>query len=114
MLKVLLLKIGTELGEWGIEHKYDRVIICGKKLYAFRKRGKLKRDEKRWKIASKGVRLKEKDLIRIAAGRVVLYKSKAPTFSVAKSEPTFMSRKIKATAGDSRYIPRRFDPHYVD
>ena len=108
------VKIGTELGEWGIEHKYDRVIICGKKLYAFRKRGKLKRGEKRWKLASKGVRLKEKDLIRIAAGRVVVYKSKAPTFSVAKSEPTFMSRKIKATAGDSRHIPRRFDPLYVD
>ena len=106
--------LGDELGEWKIEAKYNRVIICGKKLYAFRKRGNLKGDDKRWKLASKGARLNEKEIIRVAAGKTVIYRSDVPTFSVAKSEPTFMSREIKATAGDSRHIPRRFDPHYVD
>ncbi len=103
------VKISEKLGDWGIEHYYNRVIVCGKKLYAMRKAGKLSKDESRWKVASKGARLNAEDLIKIAAGKTVTYRSIAPTFSVAKSKPTFLSRDIKATVADSRYIPRRFD-----
>ena len=100
--------LGAQIGEWEIEYHYDRVIICGKKLYAFRS------PDGHWKVASKGARLNHKDLIRIGAGKTVLYKSEAPTFSVSKSEPTFINREIKATAGDSRIVPRKYDPLYSE
>jgi hypothetical protein len=106
------VRISDKLGDWGIEHYYNRVIVCGKKLYAMRKKGRLAENEKRWKIASKGARLTAEQIIRVAAGKPVTYRNIAPTFSVAKSEPTFLAREIKATAGDSRIIPRRFDPLY--
>ena len=106
------VKLGSELGQWEIEHKYDRVIVCGKKLYAFHTRGEPMRKKSAWKVASKGARLEFKDIIRVAAGKPVTWKSIAPTFSVAKSEPSFISRDIKATAGDSRIVPRRYDPKY--
>ena len=108
------IKIGNELGEWGIENEYDRVIMCGKKLYAFHKRGQSLKNPKSWKTASKGVRLNHDDIIRVAAGKTVNYRSLAPTFSVAKSDPTFISRDIKLTAGDSRVVPRRYDPMFQD
>jgi len=106
--------LSSELGDWGIEYKYNRVIVCGKKLYAFRKVGRLADDEKRWKIASKGARLNEKDLIKIAAGKTITFRSNVPTFSIAKSQPTFMERNIVSTAGDSRIVPRRFDPMFAE
>jgi len=106
--------LGSELGEWEIEHEYDRVVVCGKKLYAFHTRGEPMQKTAAWKVASKGARLEYKDVIRVAAGKPVTWKSIAPTFSVAKSEPSFISRDIKATAGDSRYVPRRFDPMFID
>ncbi len=106
--------ISNELGDWAIEHKYNRVIVCGKKLYAFRKKGKLKENEKRWKVASKGARLTSDDLIKIADGKMVTFRSEAPTFSVAKSKPTFIERNIIATAADSRIVPRRFDPMFAE
>jgi hypothetical protein len=105
--------IGTQLGEWEIEYKYDRVIICGKKLYAFHHREKKMNDKASWKIASKGARLNYADLIKVASGQVVTFRNMAPTFSVSKVAPTFISRDIKATAGDSRVVPRKFDPKYV-
>ncbi len=70
--------------------------------------------ESAWKIASKGSRLTFKQIIKVAAGERVFWKSIAPTFSVAKSEPTFIGREIKSTAGDSRHVPRKYDPKYAD
>lgn len=106
--------LGSELGEWEIEHEYDRVAICGKKLYAFHTRGEKMNKKSSWKIASKGSRLEFADILKVAAGETVNWKSIAPTFSVAKSEPSFISREIKETAGDSRIVPRRYDPKYQD
>lgn len=121
--------IGSELGQWEIEHEYDRCVIGGKKLYGFHKskesyaaeiakwrkkppeaRGKR---PKRWKIASKGARLESRQLIDIAAGKRVIFKNEAPTFSASKSQPTFITRELKMTAQDVRHVPRRFDPKYV-
>jgi DNA polymerase elongation subunit (family B) len=104
--------IGSELGEWEIEHHYDRVAICGKKLYAFHERGEKMKDAAAWKIARKGSRLEFADILKVANGQTVNWRSIAPSFSVAKSEPQFIRRDIKATAGDSRHVPRRYDPKY--
>ena len=74
--------------------------------------GKNCRDASHWKLASKGARLTYADLIEIASGKAVQYNSIAPTFSMAKSKPTFISREIKITASDIRFVPKRFDPKY--
>lgn len=106
--------LGPELGEWEIENEYDRVIICGKKLYAMHKRGQPFNSEKSWKLASKGARLNFRDLIKIAAGETVHFENIAPTFSATKKKPTFVERDIKATAQDIRFVPRRFDPMFKE
>lgn len=106
--------LSSELGDWGIEYEYDRVAICGKKLYAMHVKGKPDNSKNAWKIASKGARLTYKELIRIAAGKIVKYKNIVPTFSMSKENPTFVERDIKATASDVRIVPRRFDPMFVN
>jgi len=105
-------QLGTELGKWEIEHHYDRVIMAGKKLYGFHYAGEKMNDSDAWKIASKGARLTFEDLIKVGNGEPVKFRSKAPTFSVAKSEPTFINRLIKGTAADSRIVPLDYDPQF--
>ena len=105
-------ELGSELGQWEIEYEYDRVIMGGKKLYAFHHRGQSMTDAAAWKLASKGARLTHEDLIKIAAGKTVTYRSIAPTFSVAKSQPSFINRDIKQTAEDSRIVPPEHDPMF--
>lgn len=108
------ITLSKELGDWDLEYNYDRVIVCGKKLYAFHKRGESMDEKKAWKIASKGARLTYEDLIQIAAGQTVQFNNIAPTFSMSKPKPSFVSREIKATASNIRTVPRRFDPKYQD
>jgi hypothetical protein len=105
--------LSKELGDWEIEYEYDRVIICGKKLYAMHKRGTSLDNGDNWKMASKGAKLTHKDMIKIAAGEVVKFDNIAPTFSVNKERPTFISRDIRATARDITTVPERFDPLFV-
>ena len=104
--------LSSKLGDWEVENEYDRVIVAGKKLYAMHKKGKPFNTVKSWKMASKGARLNYKDLIEIASGKTVTFNSMAPTFSVSKSEPTFVDREIRETAQDVRFVPKRFDPLY--
>ena len=104
--------LSKELGDWEIEYEYDRVIICGKKLYAMHKRGEPDNIKASWKMASKGARLDYTDLIKIAAGEKVQFNNIVPTFSMSKEKPTFVSREIKTTAADVRFVPRRYDPKY--
>lgn len=85
------LTFGDKLGEWEKEGEYEKGAICGKKLYAFKEKGK-----NVYKIASKGVKLSHKDIFAIANGKEVLYKNSAPTFSL-KKETVFLERKIKLT-----------------
>jgi hypothetical protein len=108
------VSLSKELGDWEIEYKYDRVIICGKKLYAMHHAGEPLNEKASWKLASKGARLEFSDLIKIASGEKVNYNNIVPTFSMNKSKPTFVSRQIKGTASDIRFIPRRYDPKYDD
>lgn len=99
--------LGKELGQWEIEGHYDRVIIMGKKLYAFHDR------QDGWKVRSKGTRLKPKDLIRLANGMEVTYHPEAPTFSQHSTGPIFIPRRVRRTAKDMTIVPPGLDPQNV-
>lgn len=104
------LTLGDGLGEWKLEAELDRVIVCGKKLYAMHKIGVP--ESRAWKLASKGARLKPADMIKIATGATVVYKSDVPTYSVHRKAPVFIDRAIKMTAADASRIPPEFDPQH--
>lgn len=104
------ISYGPELGQWEVEYKYDRIVIAGRKLYAFHKRGAKMNDESAWKLASKGARLNFKEIIRAAHGEAVTFNNMVPTFSVSKKDPTFVTRIITATADDITRVPRDDDP----
>lgn len=92
------LRLGTDLGEWKLEavSKKDGLHIAGKKLYAMEIADDPK--GKKWKFASKGVRLKPEQIVRVAKGEKIVSKLDAPTFSiftsqsVAGSERDFVER----------------------
>jgi hypothetical protein len=85
--------IGQGLGQWELKAKTGgkkRVVIAGKKLYAF------ETGENQWMTASKGVQLSADEIIEVARGKTVVWKNDAPTFSLSRptSNPVFMERKI--------------------
>ena len=89
------LDTGKELGKWKHEGEFDCAGIAGKKMYIFR--GKPNRSGKReYKTASKGVRLSNAQLWKLAGGTPVIYSPESPTFSVHHA-PRFVSRKITLT-----------------
>ena len=93
------IKIGVELGEWKNEGNFDKAGIGGKKLYIFR--GSDGKGNATYKTASKGARLTNAELWRIARGGEVLYEREVPTYSVTKPlDPlkSFVKRKIVNTA----------------
>jgi len=104
--------LSSQLGDWEVEHEYDRIAVCGKKLYAMHIAGKSERSKTAWKIASKGARLTFREIIKIASGEKILYNNPVPTFSVSKAKPTFVHREIQATASDIRVVPRGYDPTF--
>jgi len=107
-------KFTKVLGDWDLEFYYNRVVVCGKKMYAYRKAGKLKRNESRWKKASKGAVLTYQQIIKMAKGELVFFNNDAPTFSASKAEPTFVSRELQMTATDITSVPRSIDPLFAD
>lgn len=89
------LDTGNRLGQWKHEGEFDRAGIAGKKMYIFR--GKKKGNKVReYKTASKGVRLTNAQLWKVAGGDVVKFMPENPTFSVHHA-PRFVSRKITLT-----------------
>jgi len=95
--------VGSKLGQWKHEGDFDRAGIAGKKLYIFRgKRGK--NGARSFKIASKGARLTQLQLWRVAAGGEVFYERETPTYSVTKPldwenpKNSFTNRLIVNTA----------------
>lgn len=76
------------LGAWDLEASCIGGGIGGKKLYAFQ------RDDGSYKTASKGVRLTPAELLRVADGEIVEYKSEAPTFSVHTGR-RYIKRNVK-------------------
>lgn len=122
------LQIGKELGNWEVENHYDRLVICGKKTYAFHIEGRPEWDSldktkwidpegkpipKNWKKATKGAALTAQDLIEIANGRLIKFLPMAPTFSVHKANPKFIPREIRMTAADVSRVPQIWDPEFV-
>lgn len=100
------VELGGELGQWEIEGDFDRAAIGGKKLYAFRyceTDPKLNGNGKtrRYKIASKGVRLTAMEIESIARGETVRYVPEAPTYKLGG----FVDKKtgVKTFA---KYVPR--------
>lgn len=89
------LDTGKELGKWKHEGEFDRAGIAGKKMYIFRgkKRGNKERE---YKTASKGVKLTNAQLWKVAGGTPVVYEPENPSFSV-HAPPRFVSRKITLT-----------------
>jgi hypothetical protein len=82
--------LGADLGQWECEAECVRGAIGGKKMYAFEK------TNGKYKIASKGAKLSEKEIFRVASGETVAYKNEAPTFSL-KKPARFVERTIKRT-----------------
>ncbi|AUR81552.1 DNA polymerase type B [Vibrio phage 1.069.O._10N.286.49.F11] len=81
----------TKLGAWDIEGEASFCAIAGKKLYSMvLKDGKTK-------TASKGARLTHDELVEVAQGGEVVWKSDAPTFSISRGI-RFNERKIRKTA----------------
>lgn len=91
------VNIGDALGQWKHEGDFDRAGIAGKKLYIFRGKRNGANGARIHKTASKGVRLSNAELWRVARGGVVEYESMYPTFSIHKA-PGFVKRSITSTA----------------
>lgn len=77
----------TKLGAWKMEGQADSVAIAGKKLYAAFSGGEC------IKLASKGVRLTGKDVVKICKGDTLEWANQAPSFSLSHA-PNFVHRKI--------------------
>lgn len=90
------INLGDQLGEWKHEGDFDRLGIGGKKLYIMRG-VKDKQGKREYSTASKGAKLTQAQLWKVAAGETVQYESESPTFSVKKAQ-SFVKRKIKKTA----------------
>lgn len=89
------LDTGKELGKWKHEGEFDRAGIAGKKMYIFRGK-KSKNGVREYKTASKGVKLSNNQLWKVAGGKEVVYEPENPSFSV-HSPPRFVDRRIRLT-----------------
>lgn len=100
--KIGPVEIGPELGQWEIEGRFTRGGVAGKKLYAFKYRpgtgpvDKKTGKRKAWKLASKGVKLNARQIMKVARGGKVTYDPEVPTYSVYR-KPQFVQRDIVAT-----------------
>ena len=92
------LKQSDKLGAWKHEmtfagtNEQNSLWIAGKKLYAGQ--GRTAKGKRKWKTASKGVRLSPAKIIAVAKGYERRHTSSAPTYSVF-SPPKFVSRLIR-------------------
>lgn len=78
------------LGAWKLEATGTRMAIAGKKTYA------LFDGEDVVKKAAKGVGLSALEILDVANGAEILYRSKVPTFSLDGTQ-TYLERTIRAT-----------------
>jgi DNA polymerase elongation subunit (family B) len=97
--KALPFTFDKELGNWTLEGTFDTGGIAGKKLYAFRdKHIKDETGKAKWKTASKGVRLKEDEIMAIAQGAELTYLNPVPCFSpLNRGAPKFIHRTVRRT-----------------
>lgn len=79
---------GEALGEWKLEATLpSRIAIAGKKLYAGFS------ESRKWKMASKGVRLSPEVIFNLARGGSATWEPDAPSFSVT-GPARFVSRTV--------------------
>lgn len=99
------LDIHGELGGWKNEGLFDRAGISGKKMYIFKKNKncpiyaadkKKDPETKSYKSASKGVKLSEAQLWRVAKGGVEIHNNDAPSMAIGR-KTRFVSRRVKMT-----------------
>lgn len=83
-----------ELGAWKLEGSGTRMAIAGKKLYACFD------GDTCIKKATKGARISEDEIIKVARGGTAIYRKAAPTFKLDGSV-TWIERKVKMTATPS-------------
>lgn len=81
----------TKLGAWKLEATGDTMAIAGKKMYALFENGAPV------KQASKGSQLSALEVLAVANGGKILYKSAQPTFALDGSV-TYIEREIQATS----------------
>ena len=74
------LKLSNHLGDWKLEGEGNSIGIAGKKLYAF-----MDTLTGNWHKASKGANLTPEQIMRVAAGEVVEWRSKVPTHSLSSA-----------------------------
>ena len=89
------LDTGKGLGKWKHEGEFDKAGIGGKKMYIFRGKPD-KKGKREYKTASKGVKLTNNQLWKVAKGQTVEYEPENPSFSV-HTPPRFISRRITLT-----------------
>lgn len=83
--------IGDSLGAWKLEATYRFLAIAGKKIYAGRTK------EGAWKTACKGARVKPEQIVKVARGETVHWKSDAPSFTINDKKKLFIERTIRKT-----------------
>jgi hypothetical protein len=94
-----------QIGSWQLEAEGNRIAVAAKKLYAMfgeqssndnerKKRLLYYGDETCIKLASKGVKLKAHDIVRVCCGDTVTWESQSPTMHMDGSQ-TFMKRKVR-------------------
>jgi hypothetical protein len=97
--------LGKNIGQWNLENTTISGAIAGKKLYAFLlpKKEWLTKDNDeilKYKMAFKGARLSAKEIIEIAKGTTITYKSDNPVYSL-KLGQRFIDRNIKKTSSEN-------------
>lgn len=100
------VKIGKQLGEWDEEGIISEARIAGKKLYAVNllEKGKTK---PKWKVASKGVKFTEKEILAVCKGSVVMWDSIAPNFSITKGTLPHLAGQVKTADGKDKFFVNR-------
>lgn len=78
-----------DLGAWKLEGKGDTLAIAGKKMYALYDQGECV------KLASKGVRMKADDIVRVCKGETFHWEKASPSFSLSHGA-RFIHRKIQS------------------
>lgn len=82
--------VSDKLGDWHLEGEYNKLIIAGKKLYyAYGKKGH--KDV----MASKGVKISQKEFEKIAKGETVIYDRENPSINMKTGEISYISRAVK-------------------
>lgn len=113
------LKCSDDLGDWDIEAEGDLVAIAGKKMYAFRTNEKKKNGRPKFKKATKGVDLHEKQIIKIAKGHEIKWYNKRPTFSIKNQGENgknfrYINRTIKKTENLPIFVDIDLNAFYKD